>query len=75
MAGTFYDDAGYNHGYVSLGGSWMRIDPPLPGQSTAVSTYLEGVNASGALAGFYIQEGVDHGFIAYPRHSPPPPRR
>src|SRR5262249_41868010 len=58
IVGDFDDNGGNTHGFVLRGGEYTQID--VPG---ATSTSLNGINASGWLAGTYVDAGQMHAFF------------
>ena len=53
IAGDFDDAGGITHGFVLSGGAYRTIDKP-----GATSTSVNGINATGQLAGTYCQDAV-----------------
>jgi probable HAF family extracellular repeat protein len=66
VSGTYTDVSGNEHGFVYVSGAVTTIDIP-----NATTTFVNGINAKGQLAGYYTNGTGVHGFIATPALSPP----
>ncbi|MEQ1558366.1 MAG: hypothetical protein ABL933_05425 [Methyloglobulus sp.] len=61
VSGTYTDVSGGFHGFVYSSGVVMTIDIP-----NATTTFVNDINASGQLTGYYVDNTGTHGFIATP---------
>jgi hypothetical protein len=68
IAGYFNDSSG-QHGFVDMGGQFTALDAP----GNPISTRAFGINASGTVAGYYLDANFHaHGFVATAASVPEP---
>ncbi|HLJ91598.1 MAG TPA: hypothetical protein VKU02_00260 [Gemmataceae bacterium] len=65
IVGTFPGANNQNHGFLYHNGRSLTMD--VPG---ALNTYADGINNAGQIAGYYVDAGGEHAFIATPTPEP-----